>query len=260
MIGDREISAFRRGYYGLLSRAYLEEPDGSFLQVLRDGMEARIEAAEKLSPRLAEGWRTIRSCLLHDTVKLGETLSDEYNLLFVSPTETTIFPYESWYMEKEPYGPSLAAVRGFLGRIGLEKRDSLPEPEDHISCEFEIMVELIARQEAAAERAEEERWLHLQGEFFKTHLLPWAFLLCQDLEQQEAANFYGGIAKLTRGLLELEREVLAEWGAAVPRREPLGARDERWKGPTFDLLQIGKKEAPRGETEDPDEKNAGNWA
>jgi TorA maturation chaperone TorD len=250
MIGEREISAFRRGYYGLLSRAYLDEPDGSFLQVLRDGVEARIEAADKLSPRLAEGWRTIRTCLLHDTVKLGETLSDEYNLLFVSPTETTIFPYESWYMEKEPYGPSLAAVRGFLGRIGLEKRDDFTEPEDHISCEFEIMGELIARQEAAPERAEEERWLHLQGEFFKTHLLSWVFPLCQDLEQQEAANFYGGIAKLTRGFMELEREVLAEWGAAVPRRKPLGTRDERWKGPTFDLLQIGKDTTEREKAED----------
>ncbi|MGH7382314.1 MAG: TorD/DmsD family molecular chaperone [Candidatus Methylomirabilales bacterium] len=257
MIGDREISAFRRGYYGLLSRAYLDEPDGSFLQVLRDGVEARIEAADKLSPRLAEGWSTIRSCLLHDTVKLGEILSDEYNLLFVSPTETTIFPYESWYMEKEPYGPSLAAVRGFLGRIGLETRDSFTEPEDHISCELEIMVKLIARQEAAAERAEEERWLELQGEFFKTHLLTWIFLLCQDLEQQEAANFYGGIAKLTRGFMELEREVLAEWGAAVPRREPLGARDERWKGPTFDLLQIGRKGPETGEAEDSEQQGPG---
>lgn len=257
MIGDREISAFRRGYYGLLSRAYLDEPDGSFLQVLRDGVEARIEAADKLSSGLAEGWRTIRSCLLHDTVKLGEALSDEYSLLFVSPTETTIFPYESWYMEKEPYGPSLAAVRGFLGRIGLETRDGFTEPEDHISCEFEIMVELIARQEAAPERAEEERWLRLQGEFFKTHLLPWVFLLCQDLEQQEAANFYGGIAQLTRGFMELEREVLAEWGAAVPRREPLGARDERWKGPTFDLLQIGKKGAEGGEADDSEQQGPG---
>lgn len=256
MIGDREISAFRRGYYGLLSRAYLDEPDGSFLQVLRDGLEARIDAAEKLSPRLAEGWRTIRTCLPPDTVKVGEALSDEYSLLFVSPTQTTIFPYESWYMEKEPYGPSLAAVRGFLGRIGLEKRDSLPEPEDHISCEFEIMLELIARQEVATERAEEERWLKLQGEFFKTHLLPWVFLLCQDLEKQQAANFYHGIAKVTRSFMELEREVLAEWGAVVPRREPLGVRDERWKGPTFDLLQIGKKDATGGDEERPSNENA----
>jgi TorA maturation chaperone TorD len=252
MIGDREISAFRRGYYGLLSRAYLEEPDPPFLETLRNDLDLRVGAAEKLSPLLAEGWRMIRTHLCShaaDSAKLREALSDEYNLLFLSPIEATILPYESWYMEKEPYGPSLAAVRGFLSRIGLEKRDGFPEPEDHIGCEFEIMGQLIARQEASGDRDEEERWLHLQAEFFKTHLLPWVPLLCQDLEKHEGANFYGGIAKLTRGFVELEREVLPAWGPSIPVREPLGERAERWKGSTFDLLQIG-----RGETageEDP---------
>jgi TorA maturation chaperone TorD len=144
-------------------------------------------------------------------------------------------------MEKEPYGPSLAAVRGFLARVGLEKRENLPEPEDHVACEFEVMGRLIARQDVATDQSqEEERWLHLQGEFFKTHLLPWAFLLCQDLENQESADFYRGIGRLTRGFMALEQEVLADWGPAIPKREPLADRRERWGGPTFDPLRIEK--------------------
>jgi len=253
VLGDREISAFRRGYYELLSRAYLEPPDGTFLHLLRQGVDARVDAAQNLHPALAEGWRILRACLVDHAdhgPTLGEAVADEYGLLFISPVQPAIMPYESWYMEKEPYGPSLAAVRAFLHRVGLEKRESLPEPEDHIACEFEIMGQLIVRQEGAAEKAEEERWLHLQGEFLRSHLLPWVLLVCRDLEQHQAAKFYQGMAILARGFIELEQEALVEWGPPTPRRDLLAARVERWGGPTFDPLQIGKKKREGAEGEE----------
>ena len=241
MIGDREISGFRRGYYEILSRLFMDPPKEPLIGVLGHDLESRIEAAQHLNPPLAEGWQTIGLCLADnsgDPAKLREALSDEHNLLFLSPREAVILPYESYYMDKDIFGPSLAQLRGFLRRAGLEKREDFPEPEDHIACELEIMGQLIARQEGAKEPTEEEHLLHLQGEFLKAHLLPWVFALCNDLEKEEKAQFYKGIGKLTRGFLELEREVIADWGPAVPTREPARERVDRWKGPTFDLLQI----------------------
>ncbi len=241
MIGDREISGFRRGYYELLSQLFLDAPKEPIIGVLSHNLESRIQAAENLNPSLAEGWQTIRAYLSDngaDPSKLREALADEHNLLFISPREPVILPYESYYMDKDILGPSLAQVRGFLRRAGLEKREDFPEPEDHIASELEIMGQLIARQEAAKEPTQEEHWLHLQGEFLRAHLLPWAFLLADDLEKEEKAKFYKGIAKLTRGFLELERDLIAEWGPTVPPREPAKERVDRWKGPTFDLLQI----------------------
>lgn len=247
MIGDREVSGFRRGYYGLLSQLFVDAPKEPLIEVLGRDLESRIQAAENLNPLLAEGWQDIREYLSDkrgDPAQLQETLSEEHHLLFLSPREPVILPYESYYMDKEVLGPSLVQVRGFLQRAGLEKREDFPEPEDHLACELEIMGQLIAKQEAAKEPAEEGQWLELQGEFLRAHLLPWALLVCDDIQKREKGHFYKGIAKLTRGFLELERELLAEWGPAVPPREPARETADRWKGPTFDLLQI---EGPGGE-------------
>ena len=260
MIGDREISGFRRGYYELLSQLFIDAPPERLLAVLGHDLDSRIEAAAQLRPALAEGWQAIAAYLSEnggDPPKLREAVAEEHNVLFISPREPVIFPYESYYMEKDMYGPSLAQLRGFLRRAGLEKRDDFPEPEDHIACELEIIAQLIARQEGAKEPAEEERWLHLQGEFLRAHLLPWAFPVCEEVEGRQRAQFYKGVAKLARGFLQLEKEILADWGPAVPAREPAAERAERWKGPTFDLLQIGKSETVGGGEEGPDQENAG---
>jgi len=257
MIGDREISGFRRGYYELLSRLFLEAPKEPFLEILGQNLESRIQAAEKVHPSLGEGWQAVRAVLSDHSegiATLREALTEEYDLLFVLPWEPCIFPYESYYMEKELHGPSLADVRGFLRRAGLEKREGFPEPEDHIACELEIMGQLIARQEAAKETTDEERWLYLQGEFLRTHLLPWAFLLCDQLDKKEKGKFYKGIAKLTRGFMELESELMAEWGPAVPPRQPALERVARWKGPTFDMPEIEKRRAEGAEREQADQQ------
>lgn len=241
MIGDREISGFRRGYYELLSQLLIEAPKEPLIGALGRDLERRIEAAQNLNPSLAKGWEAIGSYLSEHgggPAQLCEALAEEHTPLFISPWEPVVFPYESYYMERELYGASLAEVRGFLGRAGLEKREGFTEPEDHIACELEIMGQLIARQEAAKEPTEEERWLYLQGEFFRTHLLPWAFLLCDELEKREKAKFYKGIARVTRGFMELERELMAEWGPTVLPREPARERVTRWKGPTFGPPQL----------------------
>jgi TorA maturation chaperone TorD len=241
VIGDREISGFRRGYYELLSQLFLEAPKEALTEVLHRDLEGRIEAAQNLNPSLATGWRAVGSYLSEhtgDTTRLCEALAEEHTLLFISPWGPVVFPYESYYMERELLGPSLAEVRGFLRRAGLEKREGFTEPEDHIACELEVMAQLIARQEVANDPTEEERWLHLQGEFFRTHLLPWAFLLCDEVEKREKVEFYKGVAKLTRGFMELERELMAEWGPAVPPRQPARERVTRWKGPTFGPPEI----------------------
>jgi len=241
VIGDREISGFRRGYYELLSQLFMEAPKEPLIEALGRDLEGRIEAAQNLNPSLAQGWQAIGLYLSEhraDPARLCEALAEEHTPLFISPWEPVVFPYESYYMERELFGPSLSEVRGFLRRAGLEKREGFTEPEDHIACELEIMAQLIARQEAAKEPTEEKRWLHLQGEFLRTHLLPWAFLLCDELEKREKVIFYKGIAKLTRGVMELERELMAGWGPAVPPRQPARERVTRWKGPTFGPPEI----------------------
>ena len=61
MIGDREISGFRRGYYELLSQLFMEAPKEPLIEVLGRDLEGRIEAAENLNPSLAKGWQALGS-------------------------------------------------------------------------------------------------------------------------------------------------------------------------------------------------------
>ena len=94
VIGDRELSGFRRGYYELLSQLFLEAPKEPLIEVLGRDLDGRIEAAQNLNPSLAKGWQFIGSCLSEhrgDPAQLSEALAEEHTLVFISPWERVVF-------------------------------------------------------------------------------------------------------------------------------------------------------------------------
>ncbi len=234
MIGDRELSQFRREYYELLAGLFLRAPTAELLSLLRRNLETRIEASAALHPLLGEGWREAGQVLRADPENPQapvSKVSDEFTLLFLGPLIPKLTPCESFYLTGKLFGAPLVLIRNFMRRVGLEKREEWPEPEDHIAFVCDVMRQLIARQEASANPDEETRWLNLQGDFVKAHLSQWVPRFAEDLEKL-GGEFYRGMGKILRGFLALEKEFLADWGSERPAHL-IQVKESSFTGPLF---------------------------
>ncbi len=234
VIGDRELSQFRREYYELLSVLFLREPTAELLTLLGQNLEARTEAAAALRPLLGEGWREVGQFLQQDRENpqgLAAKAVEEFTPLFVGPGIPQITPCESLYLTGKLFGPPLVQIRNFMRRVGLAKQEEWPEPEDHIAFTCDIMRQLITRQESAANPDEETQWLNLQGDFIKAHLSRWVPRFAEDLEKL-GGEFYRGVGKVVGGFLELEKEILADWGSERPAHL-IQVKESGFTGPLF---------------------------
>lgn len=239
MLGDRDLSAFRQAYYQLLVSLFWKEPTGELIQSLSDGIKHRIDAARDLQPLLAEGWEAIERFLAEPPGdEVTEAVADEYTRLFIGPHSPEVLPYESFYLTGHLLDRPLANLRTLLQAIGIEKREGYAEPEDFLAFELEVMRWLVGKQIAAANPEEEKRWLGLQADFLKEHILVWVPACAQDIEKAPSAGFFRGAAMVLRGFLELERTLLRDSGidraiSLEEARRTYGAIPD-WKGPTFD--------------------------
>jgi TorA maturation chaperone TorD len=239
MIGDRDVLAFRHGYYELFVSLFSKEPAGDLLLRLPNGITERIEAARNLDAVLGQGWEEMRRFLSETAPEqLAEAVAEEYTRLFIGPYGPKVNPYESFYFTGRHFDRPLADLRGFLKTVGIEKKEDYPEPEDSLAFELEVMRWLTAKQLASLDDEEENRRIGQQTAFLKDHLLIWGPTCALDIERAKGANFYRATAMILKAFLEMESQLLAEWGAERPSsleeaKKRYGAF-RQWKGPTFD--------------------------
>ena len=248
MASDRDILLFRQGYYELLVALLWKEPGDELLRHLFNGIDERIHAARNLHPLLAEGWQEIARFLAETpSEQLGEAVADEYTRIFIGPHGPVINPYESFYFTGRLLDRPLANIRTFLKAIGIEKQEGYGEPEDFLAFELDVVRWMIGKQMIAAQPEEETRWLRLQVEFLKEHLLVCAPACAEDIEKARGADFYRGASRILRGFLQLECTLLREWGldkiASLEEARQHYRAIPRWKGPTFDGISE-KPETP----------------
>jgi len=248
MVGDRDLLAFRQAYYNLLVSLFWKEPTGELIRSLLDGISERIDAARNLEPLLAEGWQEIEQFLVQAPVEYAvEAVTDEYTRIFIGPHSPEVNPYESFYLTGCLLDRPLANLRTHLKAIGIEKQEGYTEPEDFLAFELEVMRWLISKQMGAMNPEEEKRWLRLQSDFLKEHLLVWAPACARDIETARGAMFYRGAAKVLGGFLGVERSLFHGWGVdritSLEEARQHYATIPAWKGPTFDggLSDSGSK-------------------
>jgi TorA maturation chaperone TorD len=248
MIGDRDLLAFRRGYYDLFVSLLWQEPDGKLLAGLADGIEERIRVARRLHPLLGGGWEAVARFLEGaGSDHLAEVVADEYTRLFLGPRGPEVHAYESYYLAGRVWDRPLAVLRDFLREIGLAKQEGYAEPEDFLAFELEVMRRLIARQGSAGDAESERRSLDLQAAFLKRHLLVWAPAAAQDMAAAAGAQFYRGLAQLLQGFLALERDLFLLWGpekvASLEEARQRYGREKEWEGPLLDFSPTGEPPA-----------------
>jgi TorA maturation chaperone TorD len=122
----------------------------------------------------------------------------EYFDLFIGVGRGELLPYASYYRTGFLHGRPLAELREVLRRLGIERAESLTEPEDHAAILLEVMAALAGGEIAAPEGTERE--------VFANHLAPWIGRFFKDLEQAKAADFYARVGALGGLFMAIETE------------------------------------------------------
>ena len=124
----------------------------------------------------------------------------EFNILFIGMGRGEVLPYASYYLTGFLHEKPLADLRNSMRKRGIQRKDGIPEPEDHLGSLCEMMAGMITGGFGQVMP------LQAQKEFFNAHLAPWAAHCFSDLEKAESAVLYAPVGSLGRLLMEIEQE------------------------------------------------------
>ncbi|ARC92265.1 hypothetical protein B6A42_09325 [Vibrio coralliilyticus] len=178
-----EQLTLRADIYLMLSALYRQCPTVELVRFLAD---LEIENAPS---EMQSAWQALKQAALDVN---GSALEDEYHELFIGIGHGEVVPFASWHRTGSLMEKPLANIRHDLKLLGLEREESIKEPEDHISALCEVMAVLVREQDSQ------------QQHFFNTHISPWFTSFVRQAKQAQHARFYLSVAQLCEAFLTLE--------------------------------------------------------
>jgi TorA maturation chaperone TorD len=178
----------RAEFYTLLARLFYAPPDSALLQSL-----ASASGIEAEDDELARTWKGLREAAADANL---EEVRDEYDTVFVGTGKSPVTLYACAYSIRYASEAPLAALRADLARLGLERREGVHEPEDHIATLCDTMRHLIAVQ---------ARDLDEQRAFFERWIAPAVGALCAAIEAEPRTAFYRPVARFAKVFFDIER-------------------------------------------------------
>ena len=207
-----EVLASRNATYHLLSRLYRTE----VTEELHNELLTLKFPARTGNERVDAGYRSICSYLSEPHADIVTELAVDYARTFLgSGTNgySAAYPFESVYTS-----PKRLLMQGARDEIlviyraaGIEKKDSWRDGEDHSALELEFMQILGMRALHSLEAGDEDAAaaiLSQQRSFLANHLAAWFPMMAADMRKFSKTDFYRGLASLTLGFFESEREFL----------------------------------------------------
>ena len=183
----------RAEIYGLLAALYYAAP----APPLWDNLRAAVTEAPAAGALLEASWSEVVAAARTMSV---EEVADEYDALFGGVGKPAVYLFGSHYLSGFLNEKPLAALRGDLAALGLDRGDEMSETEDHYAYVCEVMRYLIAGEDVAVAN------LTRQREFFTRHLQPWALLMCEAISAQPKARFYKSLADFTQTFTSVESQ------------------------------------------------------
>jgi TorA maturation chaperone TorD len=177
----------RANFYALLARLFYAPPDRALLAAIA---AAPAIAGEGGETPLAEAWAELgRAAAAAD----AEAVREEYEAVFIGTGKAAVTPYLGAYLESSVARDPLVALRDFLAAHGLQRREAVHEPEDHVAAVCEVMRHFIVAGD-----------LVLQRECFETFLAPATDALCDAVITCERVLFYRPVARFGKFFFRLE--------------------------------------------------------
>ena len=208
-----ELMNARARSYGMLARLFREEVD---LPTLRELQKMRFPQATG-NAAADEGYHQLYDYLKRAWDDSVTELAIDYVSTFIGHGVngySAAYPYESVYTSERRLlmQEARAEVLATLRENEL-KRGNWNEAEDHIALELEYLQILSDRTAEALCQGDTDTaasWVRAQYNFLDVHLDSWAPLLTAEVKKFAKTDFYRGLAFLTEGFLETDREVLEE--------------------------------------------------
>jgi TorA maturation chaperone TorD len=181
----------RAEIYGLLAQLFYAPPSPQLLEALR------VAPTEAPAPGafLEEPWRALVGAA---RAQDAAAVADEYDALFGGVGKPEVYLFGSHYISGFLNEKPLVRLRDTLATLGLGRDEAMPETEDHVAYEFEVMRYLIAGDDVAVAN------LTRQREFFMEHVQPWILELCDAIAAHPKARFYAVLAGFTRAFVNVE--------------------------------------------------------
>ncbi|MGF1694208.1 molecular chaperone TorD family protein [Vibrio lamellibrachiae] len=181
---DNQYQTLRADIYLLLSTLFRQPPTAELIEFLST---IEIEAEDSI---MQQAWLAIKQAA--NAVNI-EAVSEEYQDLFIGIGRGEVVLFGSWHMTGSLMEKPLAILRHDLQVLGLERDETVKEPEDHISALCEVMAVLTQEDESQ------------QQAFFNTHLAPWYLSFSEQINQAKHAQFYLKAAQLLEAFLHIEQ-------------------------------------------------------
>ncbi|MBY5935709.1 molecular chaperone TorD family protein [Tateyamaria omphalii] len=131
----------------------------------------------------------------------------EFNKLFIGLGRGELLPFASYYLTGFLNEKPLASLRQDMTRIGMQRSETVFEPEDSIASLMEMMgAMIVGRFGTPAD-------LGAQKEFFNKHIGPWAGHFFTDLEEAKTSVFYTPVGTVGKIFMAVEAEAFRMSGA-----------------------------------------------
>jgi TorA maturation chaperone TorD len=210
-----DILETRRDFYNLLYRMYIEKPPRELAgDLVNERFHFKDLTALDVNADLIEGFQLLNEFTEKskgaDVDKLHESLMDEYTRLFLGPFRLPVEPYEAWWVSGHRLGKALVKVKSDYRKAGIVKSRDYTEPEDFIGFELKFMHYLCEEELSADSNERQKECLILQREFMDDHILQWVPNFCDAVYECELADFYKGIARVTKGFIIFDDVVIKE--------------------------------------------------
>ena len=127
-----------------------------------------------------------------------QACAEEYQELFIGVGRGELLPYGSYYLTGFLNEKPLAKLRNDMARHGIERREAVNEPEDHIAALCEMMCGLILGDFG------EPLDLAAQKKFYDAHIGSWASHFFRDLEQARTSKLYASIGSVGKAFIAIE--------------------------------------------------------
>jgi TorA maturation chaperone TorD len=187
-----EEDSLRADVYGFLAAYLFSRPDAD-----------RLAAARALTGDDSEFGRAFTSLARLAGTMTEQDVGEEYDGLFIGLGRGELLPYASYYLTGFLNEKPLAKLRGDMRGLGIERREGVSDPEDHIASLMEMMAGLITGSYG------EPISIKTQRDFFMVHIEPWAGHFFKDLEAAKLSRFYQPIGKIGRHFIEIEKSAFA---------------------------------------------------
>ena len=183
------IDSARAAEYALLAKLLAQAPDTEFLRRLSRLSGDATPLGRAHAELGAAAARTNR-----------EEVEREFFRLFIGVGRSELLPYGSYYLTGFLHERPLARLRADLQRIGIERTEAQPEPEDHVAILCEIMSGLVAGAYGAP---------GMDRHIFEKHVAAWMPRFFAELEASKSVPFYARVGGLGRVFMDIESHAFA---------------------------------------------------